>query len=302
MGELSKRIGDVGEEIVIEFLSLIGWKNPVRNFDIPSVDPTRDGQQNFGVDAFFHYKSSLISKTLENVLISVKYSKDKYPNSPIERFKDYYRYLGMVIESFKKSDLRANTINSQSNIEMVFDRGVIFWLNNVDDDTQDIVAKLFKIEVPKDFNHDGIFLIDNKKIEFFFNAIEFAKKKYPDKTIEYTYFNTGFNSDNEAAKNGRILPIQYLASSILPIRVQTEVDKNTLILCSRDNFEQDELIKLVGLAKNITANYQSKTILAFPDYNRLQHEQTVSSIIQSFDDESFKNTLSVENFNPNFRN
>lgn len=302
MGEFSKRIGDIGEDIVVEFLALIGWHQPVRNFDIPSIDPEKHGKQTHGIDAYINYKSPMISRTLENILISVKYSKDKYPNAPVEKFKDHYRDLGMAIESFKKSEMRVKTINNRSDFETTFDRGIIFWLNNVDDDSQDILQKLSKLEAPKDFNHDGIFLVDNKKIEFFFNAIEFAKRKYPNKEIQFTYFNTGLNSDNDTPKNGTIMPVQYLASNILPIRVQTDTDKNTLILCSRENFEEEELIKLIGLAKNITANYQSNTVITFPDYNRLQHEQLVDSVKLIVEESSFTNSLSVENFNSNFRN
>lgn len=302
MGEFSKRIGDVGEEIVVDFLALVGWHQPVRNIDIPSIDPEKHEKNSHGIDAYFHYKSPMISRTLENILISVKYSKDKYPNAPVEKFKSHYRDLGMAIESFKKSEIRANTINSRSDFETTFDRGVIFWLNNVDDDSFDLLEKLSKLEAPKDFNHDGIFLVDNKKIEFFFKAIEFAKRKYPNKEIQFTYFSTGLNNDNDTPKNGSIMPVQYLGSNILPMRVQTDTDKNTLILCSRENFEEEELIKLIGLAKNITANYQSNTIIAFPDYNRLQHEQLVNNAKLIVEEASFTNTLSVENFNPNFRN
>lgn len=302
MGEFSKRIGEIGEEIVIEFLTLIGWHEPNRNFDIPSIDPEKHGKNTHGIDAYFHYQSPVISRTLENILISIKFSKDKYPNAPVRKFKAHYNDLGMAIESFKKSDLRSKTINNRSDFEFVFDRGIIFWLNNIDDDSQDLLQKLFSLEAPKDFNHDGIFLVDNKKIEFFFNAIEFVNRKFPNKTIQFTYFNTGLNSDDTAPKNGSIMPIQYLASNILPIRVQTDTDKNTFILCSRENFEEDELIKLIGLAKNITANYQSSTIIAFPDYNKLKHEQLVASAKLIFEEASFTNLISVENFNPNFKN
>jgi hypothetical protein len=302
MGEFSKRIGDVGEDIVVDFLALIGWNNPVRNFDIPSIDPERHEKNSHGIDGYFHYKSPTISKTLENILISVKYSKDKYPNAPVEKFKSHYRDLGMAIESFKKSDIRVKNINSRSGIEAVFDRGIIFWLNNVDDDSFDLLERLSKLEAPKDFNHDGIFLIDNRKIEFFFNAIEFVSRKFPGKEIEFTYFSTGLNNDNDTPKNGRIMPVQYLGSNIIPVRVQTESNKSTLILISREKFEEEELIKLIGLAKNITANYQSNTIIAFPDYNRLQHEQLVDNAKLIVEESSFTNTLSVENFNPNFRN
>lgn len=302
MGEFSKRIGEIGEEIVVDFLSLIGWHDPVRNFDIPSIDPEKHGKKTHGIDAYFHYQSPMIARTLENILISTKYSKDKYPNAPIKKFKEYYKDIGMAIESFKKSELRASAINNRSDFETVFDRGIIFWLNNVDDDSSDLLQKLRNIKAPKDFSHDGIFLVDNKKIEFIFDSIKFVKHKYPRTQIEFTYFNTGFNSDDSVIKNGTIMPVQYFSSNILPLRVQTNINENTLILCSRENFEQNDLIKLIGLAKNITANYQANTVIAFPDYDRLQHEQIVNNVKQSFEESSFTNTLSVENFNLHFRN
>jgi len=123
MGEFSKRIGDVGEDIAVDFLALVGWHQPVRNFDIPSIDPEKHEKDSHGIDGYFHYKSPMISRTLENILISVKYSKDKYPNTPVEKFKSYYRDLGMAIESFKKSEMRAKTINNRSDFETTFDRG-----------------------------------------------------------------------------------------------------------------------------------------------------------------------------------
>lgn len=302
MGEFSKRIGEIGEEIVGEFLTLIGWHNPAKNFDIPSIDPEKHEKKTHGIDAYFNYKSPLISKTLENIIISVKFSKDKYPNSPVAKFKDYYVDLGKAIESFKKSDLRADNINNRIDIEGVFDRGVLFWLNNVDKDSTGLTSQLSRLEAPKDFNHDGIFLVDNNKIEFIFSAIEFVKRVFVSREIEFTYFNTGLNSDNDTLKNGTIMPVQYLASNIIPMRIQIEEEKNALVLCSRENFEQDELIKLIGLAKNITANYQAKTIIAFPDYDRVYHEQLVNNAIRIFEEDSFTKTITVLNFNQNFRN
>jgi len=37
MGELSKRIGEHGKNVVEQFLSAIGWKNLQKGFDIPCL-------------------------------------------------------------------------------------------------------------------------------------------------------------------------------------------------------------------------------------------------------------------------
>jgi hypothetical protein len=300
MGEFSKRIGEIGEEIVIDFLEMIGWKDAQRNFDIPSINPEKHGKNAHGIDAYFHYRSPMITNTLENIIISSKFSKDKYQNNPVERFKEYYKDLAIAIESFKKSELRNTTLNNHSRLDATFDRGILFWLNNVEDDKSDLTQKLSKIESPKDLIHDGIFLVDNKRIEFFFDSLKYVKYKYNDSDIQFSYFNTGLNNDDQSAKNGNIMPVQYLASAILPMRVQ-KANHVTLVLCTSDNFEQSELIKLMGLAKNMGTNLQTNTVIAFPDYNRLEHEQIVANTKQIFEEASFTSSLTVENFNLNLR-
>jgi hypothetical protein len=302
MGEFSKRIGEIGEEIVIDFLSLIGWTNPQRNFDIPSINPEKHEKNTHGIDAFFHYRSPMISNTLENIIISAKFSKDKYKNDPIKQFKDYYTDLAMAIESFKKSELRNATINKHSNLATTFDRGILFWLNNVEEDRIDLSQKLLKIEIPKGYSHDSILLIDNGRLEFIYDAINFVKNKFHGSDVQFTYFNTGLNSDDQSSKNGNILPFQYLGSNILPLRAQMINNEVTFVLCTKENFEENELIKLMGLAKNIGANLQTNTILAFPDYNRLQHEQIINNTKQIFEEASFTTRLTIENYNNNFRN
>ena len=37
MGEWSRRIGEVGEQVVGEFLDLIGWGNSQRNIELPCM-------------------------------------------------------------------------------------------------------------------------------------------------------------------------------------------------------------------------------------------------------------------------
>lgn len=44
MGEYAKRIGEVGENVVVDFLNIIGWKNPQRNVDILSTNPEEHGK------------------------------------------------------------------------------------------------------------------------------------------------------------------------------------------------------------------------------------------------------------------
>lgn len=301
MGEYSKRIGEIGEEIVIDFLKIIGWSNIQRNFDIDSVNQEKHGKKTNGIDGFFHYRSPMISNTIENIIISSKYSNEKYKNDPVKQFKEYYIDLACAIESFKKSELRNSTLLNHSNIETVFDRGLLFWLNNVDNDSISLIQKLSNIELPKDYYHDGIILIDNKRIEFFYDAIHYVKKEYAGQNIEFTYFGTGLNNNDESTKNGAILPIQYLTSNMIPMRTQKGNGEITFIICTSENFEANELLKIMGLAKNISTNMQYKTVIAFPNYNRILHEDIVNNTKQIFEEYSYTDNLTIVNFNPSFR-
>jgi hypothetical protein len=299
MGEYSKRIGEIGEEFVSDFLKTIGWLNPMLNFDIPSVDPDKHGKKNNGIDGFFHYRNPMIANTIENVIFSVKFSTKKYPANPIKVFKEYYTDLAMAIESFKYSDIRNNSLSQHSHIESTFERGILFWINNIKDET-DMTSKLSGIKIPKGYNHDGIILVDNNKMGFIFDSITYVNNKYSSNhDVRFSYFITGMNNDDQNIRQGKILPVQYLSSSILPFRVQNQLtDEVTLVICTSDNFDEDGLVKLMGLAKNIGNNMQTKTVIAFPDYNKTDHEQRVDLIKQSFNDNfAFIQGLTIESFN-----
>lgn len=308
MGELAKRIGEAGEKIVVDFLNLIGWGNTVKNIDITCSNSDKhknsntESRRSHGIDGYFHYSSPMISNTLEHVLISVKYSAGEYKSTLVADYKKDFKDLTSAIECFKKSQMRNESNNSYSKIKTVFDRGVIFKLNNSGAVDDDIIAKLCSIEVPTDNNHDGVILIDNGRMNFLYNAINYVKKEYSAYDVQFAYFNTGLNNNDTSIKSGKIMPYHYLASNIIPFRLQASDGTTILLLSSRDNFSEDVLMKLLGIAKNAGMNLQQKTIIVFPDYNELSHSQSSSKIQRLFnDDETFSKGISVLSFNPTFR-
>lgn len=296
MGEYSKRVGEVGEVVVADFLKLIGWNNPMRNDDIASID-TEFRKHTNGIDGYYHYISPMISNTIENVLYSCKYSHEPYKITDIiPTFKKHYTELAKAIESFKKSELKQNTVNFHENIDSHFDRGILFWLNNSGKGEKDIINRLDKVELTTDVNHDGIFLVDNKRIEFIYDALNYALLKYRDYEIDFIYFTNGLNNDERNPRNGKIMPIQYINTSILPLRVSKE-DKTIVMIFAIDSFEKDDLMKYMGIAKNIGCNTQGATIICFPDYLETEHLPIVNNIKQIFNDSSFTVNLSIENYN-----
>lgn len=296
MGEYSKRVGEVGENVVADFLKLIGWENPLRNDDIESIDTDFRKRTN-GIDGYFHYINPMVSGTIENIIYSSKYSTDPYPVSQVvTQFKERYLELAKAIESFKKSELKQNTINLHQNIDTHFDRGILFWLNNSGTGENDLISRLSRIELSTGVNHDGIFLVDNKRIEFIYDSICFAQLKYRYHDIDFVYFNNGLNNDDRNPRNGKIMPVQYINSSIVPLRASKD-NETVIIINAIDNFDKDDLMKYMGIAKNIGCNAQGATLICFPDYSETEHLPTVNNIKQIFNDASFTSQLEVTNYN-----
>ncbi len=302
MGEYSKRIGDVGEDVVSDFLKLIGWEAPSRNFDFPSINPEKHRRGVHSIDSHFHYLSPMISNTIENILISSKYSTNAYPTSPSAKFKEHYFDLAVAVESFKRSTILQETLALYPTVDGHFVRGLLFWLNNNSNShSDDLYLKLSNIELPKEINHDGILLVDNKRIEFIYDTISYALLLDRAAKVDFIYFLTGLNNQDYNLRNGPILPVQYITTGILPLRIQNSNGETTVMISTIDPFDKNELIKLMGVAKNIGCNVQVNTIICFPNYLETEHLPIVNNVAMTYDS-SFSSRLKVTNFsNPLLR-
>jgi len=103
MGELSKKIGEQGEKLVIKFLSILGWgdfqegesincrysKEHQRKKDSP--------RQTHGIDVFHSTRSQLQDFTLDNIVISAKYTAAPYPVNPVSIFKRCQTFIPDLI-------------------------------------------------------------------------------------------------------------------------------------------------------------------------------------------------------------
>jgi hypothetical protein len=95
MGEKSKKIGEIGENIVGNFFSLLGWEGALSGQVLPCKKPSkhaREGsksgkRESHGIDYLYCYRSPLEGSTAESAVVSVKHSGNPYENNPKTTFK-----------------------------------------------------------------------------------------------------------------------------------------------------------------------------------------------------------------------
>lgn len=306
MGEWSRRIGEHGESVVAELFEMIGWADAQRNVTLPCVQSQRHGggeseRRTHGVDSFFSYHSSLVDRTLDHLVVSVKYSSTPYPASPNSKFKEHFSDLAMTLECFRRSSLRSAAGKQFSGVGNARNIGVLFWLTN-DRSNQDILSKVASVRKVDDFAYETIFVVDDFRASFLFDSIHYVKTKYSADCVEFLYQSTGRNINPTTRETaGKILPVEFVNSPILPFRIQKSDGGKILVLTCIETFHPDRLRRLIGLAQNVTQDFAKETIILFPDYDQLHHENQVREAKAGFEDKGFTESVRVGAFRTGFR-
>jgi hypothetical protein len=212
--------------------------------------------------------------------------------------------LAEAIECYKNSPERRSSLSNLQGVEWAQDGGVLFWLNNTQNSNDDIIDKISSVGITEVDTHEIVYIVDNKRISFIYDSLKYARQIFAGSEIEFFYFDTGKNNNPLSKKSsGTVLPIEYINTSILPLRVAIKDTENVaLMLFSIENFSDDGLKQLIGMAHNLSNNWASKIIICFPDYSHLNHQNTVAAIKTSFSDKKTTARLEVNSYSADFRN
>jgi len=299
MGEKSKFIGETGEKTVENFLKLIGWETTSKGIEFACIKNDEHGKERtHGLDFFFSYISPLVDGVLKKISISVKFSDNQYGSLP-SKFKEYFFDLVTSMECFRFSQQSKNLLSSvtfpYSNSENI---GLLFWLSNENSVHDEIIPKLSSVQIPTTVNYDSFYILDNRRMEFVFTSITFAKNYDHSSDLTFFYPDTGKNINPTIKRNfGKILPIEYINGSVLPIRLENQQDSSTkLILTCIDHFNVEDLKRLISLAQDLTKSWPSDVIIAFPDFNVTRHSQDVTTAKSSFEDIAFIKNVKVVSY------
>lgn len=314
MGEQSKKIGDFGEDAVKKFFGFIGWSDLQNNLDIKCIkseahrQKSEKGRESHGLDFLYSYKTPLYDQTLQICCISSKFHAEAYPDSSTlkTKFKSSLRDLDSLLDCFTKSE-QCQSIKKQTRTSRAQYAGILIWLHsNVSSDAkQEIISELENINIPSDIelNHP-IYVIDNNQASFIYCSKSFVDTNYKGREISFFYQKTGNNSsDQNWNSSGSLLPVDLITSKIIIFKATDPLtNDDTVIIAVNENFTQENLKKIMGLAHNITSNLPSKIDICFPDLNNLSHSNIVSETKNLFSDTKFSKRVTVRNFNLNHIN
>lgn len=309
MGERSKIIGEFGERTVENFLKLIGWGETPKNIEVPCSKPQKHSRNEngnritHGLDFHFSYKSPLVDGILKSISISVKYTSNPYPNSPVTAFKEYFDDLTSAIECFKYSTIKHKVTEGITGYSKVEEVGILFWLSNSVDTYDDLIGLLANINLSNDNAFDAVFLVDNKRIEFIHSAIKHSGSLYPNAEVLFYYPDTGKNIIPTEKQNcGRLLPVEYINSSVLAMRLdRKDTGQIELLVYTIDPFSSSDLQRLIGLSQTISKSWATRVIIAFPDYNELTHGMDVRSVKSSFENKLLIDKVQITSYNTDFK-
>lgn len=302
-GEKAKSSGEYGEAIVGSLIKLMGWENPNNGVSVPCVFQEKHGKQKHGIDYIYQYRSPLRDATRQDVLISVK-CRDGYPateDGVKKKFKEFLLDLAQAMECYPGCDIAKRKIN---NITKKLTYGLIFWIDRNREDGREFESvsdKIGNFYLKEECTYDVISLVDNQRAQFLYSLLNFAKNKYGEANVEYFYINTGLNNASlDRVYSGSFMPIEYVNSDVIPLAI-INGDNKKLFLGTKDNFCKEYLLRLIGLAQELTNTWTANVVIAFPDYNEFENSSDVLSAKNEFENTAFVSKIEVITFNPDFR-
>lgn len=297
MGELSKKIGEYGEEVAKELLADIGWTQLQKGIELPNLFVDLYPKKTYGIDYLMSYECPLTDNTVKNILVSVKYHKDKYPDDFKSKAKSHLIELSEMLQSFSYSEEKS-AANDQLGGSIIEDIGVLIWLCHKDS-TIDIRQELLSMRIDLPFERTKIVIVDNIQADFLFSSIGFIKSVFSLSTFEFYYPNTGQNINPITKTNsGTLLPLEFISSPILVFKV-TEGKTITLSLTSSEPFNKSNLRRIIGLMQDISTDLSNQILLAFPDYDDLEHSNLAIAVKNEFSNKGFVNKIQIANFSNN---
>lgn len=297
-GEKSKEIGEYGEKVILRLLEYFGWTPILKNLDIECIRPELHKRKlkKHGIDYIKHYRCPLQSDTQKTIIISAKYYKD-YPANPTLKVKEFLLDIGSAMFCIKPNSEygRKKIDKSIKDLQL---RGLLFYLNHDEGFEDSILDKIDQFRVSKEIHSfEPIYIIDNKRATFFYSIVEYIRRNFKEKAVQFAYAETEYNLDSfNNTSSGSLMPLEYIVSDLIPMRVDIDDERKALLLFTNNPFSKESFARLVGFCKSFTNGWNSKTVILFSDYRELKHKSDVDAVLSNLLESSFAKQISVESF------
>jgi len=210
-------------------------------------------------------------------------------------FKSFLKDISFALECFSiNPEWQGNIVSPE--IDNSYNWGVIFWMAYNELPTNSIVEKIGDFNNTDDLQYDTVFLVDNKKANFIYSSYVFANSLIDGSSVGYYYPTTTYNIHNSSRENsGSLFPVQFICSNIIPFKIDSNSD-SILLLTVLEEFSEEGLSKIIGLAQTFTTGWASKTVIAFSDYHEQEHKNIVNKVKTKFKDKNFIDKTFVKSY------
>ncbi len=300
MGEFSKMVGDIGEDIVIKILGLMGWTTINRNIQI-NCNTVSHKKQTHGIDGLFLYESPLETNCIENIIISSKYSSNPYSSVP-SIFKSHLTDIAYTIECYSKSTTKREYNSAFGRSMRKNDTGVLFYFNNdTSPDNQDVISQISRLRIDSNLKFKVVHVIDNKKATFLFDSLSYLKAKHQDQMFFY-HPTTALNVASRDKKYySHIMPVEFISSPIIPIIIDTNDNQQpTLCLVTSEPLNEESLELLINAARDISNDLTKNITLLFPSFNKVTHKALVDRANMARANDNKPLTISINTYNETY--
>ncbi|AXY55998.1 hypothetical protein CDG60_05055 [Acinetobacter chinensis] len=283
MGELSKTSGENGEKLTEELLKLIGWKSFMRGINVLCNKPLHD-KQTHGNDFFYIYNNPLHDQKTDIVYISTKNSSKGYPagaQGTRTQLKKHLLELESIIDCSKVSPQINSAISSFTCQKQKRHFGVLFWWHgNKEQIDRDIKQDLSAMQIELGAKHP-IYLVDMARATFIKDALtHFKSSIHAPYNFYYPKLGSIVISNDE--RFGPILPIELIASDIIPIKFMIG-DQPALCLYAKQNFSDEVLKKLCSLALDFADAWVKNIFIGLENYHPADDKNKKDEVLMSFD-------------------
>lgn len=281
-GEKSKTSGEIGEALATALLERIGWKHLIHNVSIDCNTPTHVNdqgkpRQSHGEDQIYLYNNPFHDDRTDFVHVSNKNILGSYPKEGTLRssFKSHIKELSQTIECAKYNQMLREIGTGFKAKKNRYHAGLLIWLHN---DHENIEKSILTDLAPSRLDIEGevpYYVVDNGRASFLLKVVDDLRRRASGGDHQFFYPRIGTSITVDEMRTGKELPLELLASDIIPAVVTKDGSKE-LILYANESFDLDSYKNLMAYGLSFASGLITTIRIGMPNFNAARDEEVVS--------------------------